>query len=161
MRTIDDINELDISSFELKSDDLWFLDTHITPPQVRKEIGCDSKLLEEAGLVFPSPEQAAPPSKPAVKESATDLHLHVICVDCGFDVVVASLDIEGSRYTQCMVCGRKTFVVHNAAMCLIAKKYCPIWREAKGLPQMNLKFWIQHMKRLGTNEQKTLEVKDF
>lgn len=154
---IDDINPLDISSFTLNYDDLWFLDQpkEILSQVPPHEASHDEEYLRDAGLINPLPNQSESPVIP--QGEASNLHLHIQCVDCAFDIVVASLDEEGSRYTHCKKCGKKLFVVHGAAMCMRARMFCPIFREMKGMPRMDLNFWKQQVMQDLSNGQNDLE----
>ena len=65
---------------------------------------------------------------------------HYICADCGHDVIRPSIvneslgelntSTKGTRYKKCEQCGRSTLIVHDAMMCMIARKHCPDWIAA-------------------------------
>lgn len=110
----------------------------------------DSELLSRYADIFGptmslQPVSLEPESLPQLLPN--ERYLHIICVDCGHDVIVPSLDDEGSRYNNCVKCTRKVFVIHEAGKCLMARKFCPIWRERKGWPRLTVKEHIAECER--------------
>lgn len=130
-------------------DDLDFLDfvraRCPTPLSLNLKEAADFSEFEK-GASSPDSEFETPPSKAAdvippataYVPLASTRHLHIQCVGCGVHIIVSSIDEEGSRYTECVNCGRKKFVVHEASRCLEAKKFCPIFKEEKGLPRLTV-----------------------